>query len=159
MRGLHAEVEEETGHSTGLYVWPRGSHSIWQAKHPWGAVLRKGTLSLPPPSELGQLLGHRPQLPVLPYFGQHGTLLEPQHHGFLLSQATSLLSILNHIYMGTEARMKVADWKQPVVLHCEVYKKFSFREGSMMHSFIKKEWLMCRRNYIESMEVNLPEIN
>lgn len=55
--------------------------------------------------------------------------------------------------------MKVADWKQPVVLHCEVYKKFSFREGSMMHSFIKKEWLMGRRNYIESMEVNLPEIN
>lgn len=61
--------------------------------------------------------------------------------------------------MGTEARMKVADWKQPVVLHCEVYKKFSFREGSMMHSFIKKEWLMGRRNYIESLEVNLPEIN
>ena len=158
IEGLHAEVEEETGHSTGLYVWPRGSHSIWQEKHPWEAVLRKGILSLPPPSELGQLLGHRPQLPALPYFGQHEMLLEPQHHGFLLSQATSLLSILNHIYMGTEARMRVADWKQPVVLHCEVYTKYSFKEGSMMHSFIK-EWLMGRRNYIESMEVDLPEIN
>lgn len=124
----------KTGHSTGLCVWPRGSHSVWQAKHSWGAVLRKGTSSLPPPSKLRQLSGHRPQLPALQCFDQHGTLLESHHHGFLLSQATSLPSILSRIYMGTDTRMTVADWKQPVVLHCEVYKKFSFKEGSMMYS-------------------------
>ena len=67
---------------------------------------------LPPPSTLGQLTGHRPQLPTLLCFGHHETLLEWYHGGLLMSPAISQSSVLSPKGTLWLEHHSLSDWKQ-----------------------------------------------
>lgn len=100
---------------------PRESHCFYQEKWYKGAIPRKvalSTLALLPPSTLGQFTGHRPQVPALPCFCVHATLL---NDSTMTSWCHCHLTVFcSECYGEPVARMpqSLGDWKQwLLILH------------------------------------------